>query len=136
MKLKLGFTVKFKKTKLPSKKKLIGKYFFLEPINIKKHSKDLYNNFSLDKKNIIWTYLPYGPFKSHESFKKWLKSFCLNKDPFFYAIYSKKHKGFKPVDKKEMKEMKKKAKGHVMLYRSCFQDYYPQILDFIVSKVK
>ena len=94
MKLKLGFTVKFKKTKLPSKKKLIGKYCFLEPINIRKHSKDLYKNFSLDKKNIIWTYLPYGPFKSYESFKKWLKYFCLNKDPFFYAIYSKKHKQY------------------------------------------
>jgi RimJ/RimL family protein N-acetyltransferase len=94
MKLKLGFTVKFKKTKLPSKKKLIGKYCFLEPINIKKHSKDLYKNFSLDKKNIIWTYLPYGPFKSYGSFKKWLKSFCLNKDPFFYAIYSKKYKQY------------------------------------------
>ena len=91
MKLTLGFAVKFKKAKLPSKKKLIGKYCFLEPINIRKHSKDLYKNFSLDKKNIIWTYLPYGPFKSHGSFKKWLKSFCLNKDPFFYAIYSKKH---------------------------------------------
>ena len=91
MKLKVGFTVKFKKTKLPSKKKLIGKYCFLEPINIRKHSKDLYKNYSLDKKNVIWTYLPYGPFKSHGSFKKWLKSFCLNKDPFFYAIYSKKH---------------------------------------------
>ena len=94
MKLKLGFTVKFKKIKLPSKKKLIGKYCFLEPINIKKHSKYLYKNFSLDKKNIIWTYLPYGPFKSHGTFKKWLKSFCLNKDPFFYAIYSKKHKQY------------------------------------------
>ena len=91
MKLSLGFAVKFKKAKLPSKKKLIGKYCFLEPINIRKHSKDLYKNYSLDKKNIIWTYLPYGPFKSHGSFKKWLKSFCLNKDPFFYAIYSKKH---------------------------------------------
>jgi len=91
MKLTLGFAVKFKKAKLPSKKKLIGKYCFLEPINIRKHSKDLYKNYSLDKKNVIWTYLPYGPFKSHGSFKKWLKSFCLNKDPFFYAIYSIKH---------------------------------------------
>ena len=91
MKLTLGFAVKIKKTKLPSKKKLIGKYCFLEPINIKKHSKDLYKNYSLDKKHEIWTYLPYGPFKSHGSFKKWLKSFCLNKDPFFYAVYSKKH---------------------------------------------
>ena len=91
MKLTLGFAVKFKKAKLPLKKKLIGKYCFLEPINIRKHSKDLYKNYSLDKKNVIWAYLPYGPFKSHGSFKKWLKSFCLNKDPFFYAIYSKKH---------------------------------------------
>ena len=91
MKLPIGFAVKFKKSKLPSKKKLIGKYCFLEPINIRKHSKDLYKNYSLDKKNVIWTYLPYGPFKSHGSFKKWLKSFCLNKDPFFYAVYSKKH---------------------------------------------
>ena len=91
MKQKLSFKINFKKSKIPSKKKLIGKYCFLEPINIRKHYKDLYKNYSLDKKNIIWTYLPYGPFKSHVSFKKWLKSFCLNKDPFFYAIYSKKH---------------------------------------------
>ena len=70
MKLSLGFAVKFKKAKLPSKKKLIGRYCFLEPINIRKHSKDLYKNYSLDKKNVIWTYLPYGPFKSHGSFKK------------------------------------------------------------------
>ena len=65
MQLKIGFPVKFNKAKFPSKKKLIGKYCFLEPVNIKKHSKDLYKNFSLDKKNIIWTYLPYGPFKSY-----------------------------------------------------------------------
>ena len=41
MKLIFGFPVKFKKAKLPLKKKLIGKYCNLEPINIKKHSKDL-----------------------------------------------------------------------------------------------
>ena len=94
MKLTLGFAVKFKKKKFPSKKKLIGKYCFLEPINIRKHSKDLYKNYSLDKKNVLWTYLPYGPFKSYGSFKKWLKSFCLNKDPFFYTIYAKRYKQY------------------------------------------
>ena len=90
----VGPKVHFKKAKLPSKKKLIGRYCFLEPINIKRHSKDLYNNFIKDKKNIIWTYLPYGPFKTYMKFKKWLKYFCLSKDPFFYAIYSKKHKQY------------------------------------------
>ena len=94
IKKKLGVPVKFKKAKLPSKFFFRGQYVVLEPINISKHSKNLYNNFLRDKKNIIWKYLPYGPFKSYGSFKKWLKSFCLNKDPFFYAIYSKRHRQY------------------------------------------
>ena len=91
---KLGVLIKFKKAKLPSRKNFRGQYVVLEPIIISRHSKDLYNNFLRDKKNIIWKYLPYGPFKSYGSFKKWLKSFCLNKDPFFYAIYSKRHRQY------------------------------------------
>ncbi len=94
IKQKLGVPVKFKKAKLPSKKNFRGQYVVLEPIIISRHTKDLYNNFLRDKKNIIWEYLPYGPFKSYGSFKKWLKSFCLNKDPFFYAIYSKRHRQY------------------------------------------
>ena len=42
---------------------------------------------------------------------------------------------FIAVDKKEKKEMKKKAKGHDILFRSCFNSYYPQILDFIAKKM-
>ncbi len=86
-----GNKVNFKKAKIPSKKNLVGKYAVLEPIKINKHSKDLYINFLKDNKNRIWNYLPYGPFKSYGSFKKWLRSFCLGKDPFFYAIYAKRH---------------------------------------------
>jgi len=90
----LGKIIKFTKAKKPSKLKLNGKYVLLEPIKIKKHAKDLYVNFSKDKKNKIWAYLPYGPFKNYGSFKQWLESFCLNKDPFFYAIYSKRYKQY------------------------------------------
>ena len=93
-KLKLGFPIRFKKAKLPSKKKLEDKFSILEPMETNKHATDLYKNFSKDKKNIIWTYLPYGPFKNLNQFKKWLKSYCLDKDPFFYAIYSKRFKTF------------------------------------------
>ena len=93
-KLKLGPKVKFKKAKLPLKKKLVGNYTILEPLNVSKHSKDIYSEYLKDKKNIIWTYLPYGPFKTYLNFRNWMKSFCLNKDPFFYSIYSKKHKKY------------------------------------------
>ncbi len=93
-KAKIGHFVNFKKAKLPTKQRLVGKYSILEPIDVKKHAEDLYKNYSEDKKNLIWTYLPYGPFKNINQFKKWLRSFCLNNDPFFYVIYSKRHKIF------------------------------------------
>ena len=94
MKLPISFPVKFKKAKLPSKKKLIGKYCFLEPKNSKKHSKDLFKNFSLDKKGIDWTYMPTGPYKSEISLKKYLKDKNHTGSPFFYAIYSKRLKTY------------------------------------------
>ena len=84
-----GNKVNFKKAKIHSKKILNGKYAILEPLNINKHSKDLYVNFLKDKKNRIWNYLPYGPFKSYGNFKKWLRSFCLAKEPFFMQFMQK-----------------------------------------------
>ena len=85
-----GNKVNFKKAKIPSKKKLNGKYCFLEPVNSKKHSKDLFKNFSLDKKGIDWTYMPTGPYKTEKSLKKYLKAKNFTGNPFFYAIYSKR----------------------------------------------
>ena len=94
MKNKLGFRVKFIKAKFPSKKRLIGKYCYLEPVNVKKHSKDLFKNFSKDKKDIDWIYMPQGPFKNEISLKKYLKNKNLTGNPFFYTIYSKRLKTF------------------------------------------
>ena len=56
----VGPKVHFKKAKLPTKKKLIGKYCFLEPTNVQKHSKDLFKNFS---KNMLLALLFDCPFK-------------------------------------------------------------------------
>ena len=38
--------------------------------------------------------MPYGPFDNFIKFKNWLKNFCLNNDPFFDAINSKRHKQY------------------------------------------
>ena len=92
--MKIGFSVKFNKAKYPSKKKLIGKYCFLEPVSAKKHAKDLYKNFSLDKKGIDWTYMPTGPYKTFSSFRKYLTTDKLSGNPFFYSIYSKRLKTY------------------------------------------
>ena len=92
--MKIGFPVQFKRAKLPSKKKLVGKYCFLEPKNSKKHSKDLFKNFSLDRKGVDWTYMPTGPFKNESSLKRYLEDKNITDNPFFYSIYSKKLKTY------------------------------------------
>ena len=91
---KISYSVNFRSAKFPSKKRLVGKYSILAPLNFKNHTDELFKNFSLDKTNTLWTYMPYGPFKNLSSFKNYLKKHCLNKEPFFYAIYSKKLKSF------------------------------------------
>ena len=92
--LKIGSPVNFRKAKLPSKKKLVGNYTVLEPLQIKKHSIDLFKNFSKDKKGIDWIFMPQGPFKNEISLKKYLKNKNLTGNPFFYTIYSKRLKTF------------------------------------------
>ena len=94
MQLKIGYSVNFKKAKLPSKKKIIGKYSILEPININKHLKNLFNNFALDRTKTLWAYMPVGPFKNILSLKNYLINDKLTGNPFFYAIYSKRLKSF------------------------------------------
>ena len=91
---RVGYPINFRKAKLPSKKKLVGNYAILEPLQIKKHSIDLFKNFSKDKKGIDWIYMPQGPFKNEISLKKYLQNKNLTGNPFFYIIYSKRLKTF------------------------------------------
>ena len=90
MKPQIGKSLNFKRAKLPGKKKLAGKYSFLEPINIQKHAEELFQTLSQDQSNRIWTYMSEGPFNKLSDFRKYLQK----KDIFFYAIYSKKTRTF------------------------------------------
>jgi RimJ/RimL family protein N-acetyltransferase len=37
----------------------------------------------------MWTYLPYGPFKTYQIYEAWLQSYCTKDEPFFYVITDK-----------------------------------------------
>ena len=87
---KIGYPVNFRKAKLLSKKKLVGNYTVLEPLQIKKHSIDLFKSFSKDKSKDIWSYMPYGPFKNLKTFVIYLKKHCLKKKSFFLRYLFKK----------------------------------------------
>ena len=66
-----------------------GRYCRLEPLDLDRHAEDLYAAFALDAAGRNWTYLPYGPFDSLETYRSWMKSSCRGDDPFFFAICDK-----------------------------------------------
>lgn len=72
--------------KRPDLKLLKGNYCFIEPINVMKHAKQLFENFSYDNRGESWTYLPYGPFESIEVFCDWINETQAMFDTELYAI--------------------------------------------------
>lgn len=72
--------------KKPERKILQGEYCSIVPMDIKKHSKPLFENISLNNQGESWTYLPYGPFVNHEDFCVWLKTTQAESDTELYAI--------------------------------------------------
>ena len=70
----------------PSREAMQGKYCRVEAINISKHAADLYEAFSADLENRIWTYMPYGPLHSTAECIQWIEETCLSDDPLFHAI--------------------------------------------------
>lgn len=87
LKLPVGKSLpQWKEKSPPPKTNMQGSYCFLEPLTLDAHSIFLFEAFCKDKKNINWTYLPYGPFENHKDFKKWLLDYCLGEDPLFFVV--------------------------------------------------
>lgn len=85
----IGFAVAdWKPATRPGRKVLGGRFCRLEPLDASLHAADLYAAYSLDAGGKNWTYLPYGPFASHESFRNWMERYCAGSDPLFFAIVS------------------------------------------------
>ena len=66
-----------------------GRLCRLEPIDVKRHARDLFKAFSSDTDDRMWTYMTYGPFKSVESIGQWLEVAVQIKDPQFYVLLEK-----------------------------------------------
>lgn len=69
----------------PSSQRLEGRLCRLERLDVS-HTAALHAAYSLDRDGKNWTYLPYGPFPTFESFAAWLEPKCDSADPLFYAI--------------------------------------------------
>lgn len=68
----------------PKGGKLVGRYCHLEVLDAEVHARELFE--ANRQSDLIWDYLPYGPFVTVETYGDWVKSVQRLKDPFFYAV--------------------------------------------------
>lgn len=70
----------------PPREPMEGRFCCLEPLDPMRHAESLYAANALDVEGRNWTYLPYGPFDSLDSYRAWMERQCCGSDPLFYAI--------------------------------------------------
>lgn len=87
----IGFEVTdWQGAKPPQPVTLEGQYCRIEPLNLDKHARQLFEANSLDREGRIWTYLPYGAFVNFDEYHTWLENSCLGDSPLFFAIIDTK----------------------------------------------
>lgn len=70
----------------PPREPLEGKYCRLEPLDPDRHAAALFAANAADGDGRSWTYMPYGPFPTLQSYREWMSGKCLGDDPLFFAI--------------------------------------------------
>jgi RimJ/RimL family protein N-acetyltransferase len=86
----VGFSLPgWKPPGLPSREGMEGRYCRVEPLNPSLHAATLYAANAMDVEGRMWTYLPYGPFDSLDSYRAWAEEMSARSDPLFYAIIDK-----------------------------------------------
>ncbi len=71
---------------LPPREMMVGRYCRLEPLDADRHAVSLFEASCSGPADANWTYLPYGPFDSFESYRAWLSESAQKCDPQFFAI--------------------------------------------------
>ncbi|MCI0538924.1 MAG: GNAT family N-acetyltransferase [Verrucomicrobiales bacterium] len=77
---------KWKLPELLSREPMVGHFCRVELLNPQFHAESLYAANALDAEGRMWTYLPYGPFDTLNSYRAWIEEICCGNDPSFHAI--------------------------------------------------
>ena len=87
----IGFPVpNWKGAARPPRTPIIGRYCRVEPLDVKKHAKQLFTANSDDTNGQNWTYLSVSPPKDFHEYLNWLNSVAALDDPVFYTIVDTK----------------------------------------------
>lgn len=70
----------------PPRTPMEGRYCRVVALDADRHADDLFTANAEDREDRIWTYLPYGPFDSLQSYRAWIAATCEADDPLFHAV--------------------------------------------------
>ena len=70
----------------PDRHLLHGRFCRVEPLDVGRHARQLYNANALDPDGRMWTYLFSGPFAGFEEYRAWLEPKPASDDPLFFAF--------------------------------------------------
>ena len=70
----------------PPREPMHGRYCRIEPLDLARHARDLYDAYGHDRDGHNWTYLPYGPFATFDAYTDWVAHAVTRDDPLFHAI--------------------------------------------------
>lgn len=70
----------------PAQKVLQGRFCLVEPLDVARHARALFDANGQDRDHRMWTYLFSGPFASFEEYERWLAERVASTDPLFRAF--------------------------------------------------
>ena len=70
----------------PPRTSMDGRFCRLDPLDPERHGRTLHSANQADGPGAMWTYLPYGPFSTLDSYLDWLRGSAGSDDPLFYTI--------------------------------------------------
>jgi RimJ/RimL family protein N-acetyltransferase len=73
----------------PARIVLDGRFCRVEPLDVARHARQLYDANALDSDGRMWTYLFSGPFASFDEYLGWLEPRPASDDPLFFAFVDK-----------------------------------------------
>ena len=83
----LGAVIDWTPARQPQRTELRGSYTLLRPVDPETDAAALFDaSHPADGDRSIWTYLPYGPYKSAGTFQAALEQHAATDDPLFFTI--------------------------------------------------
>jgi len=73
----------------PSQRPLQGRFCIVEPLDVAKHARALFDSNSQDCEGRMWTYLFSGPFGTFDEYERWLAERAPSADPLFRSFVSR-----------------------------------------------